>query len=96
MNEIINKYLSAGSKCIPKMHLVQLRFPDSGCGPFPKNKERTQKFKIIGDSRYIYQNELDKAFFQYNMAYGKFKDLPRGTAADKVLRDKAFIIARNP
>ena len=30
------------------------------------------------------------------MAYGDFKDLPRGTASDKVLRDKAFNIAKNP
>ena len=29
------------------------------------------------------------------MAYGDFKDLNRGTAADKVLRDKAFNIAKN-
>ena len=28
-----------------------------------KNKQRTQKFKETGDSRYIYQNELDKACF---------------------------------
>ena len=30
------------------------------------------------------------------MAYGDFKDLVRGTASDKVLRDKAFNIANNP
>ena len=30
------------------------------------------------------------------MAYGDFKDLKRRTAADKVLRDKAFNIAKNP
>ena len=29
------------------------------------------------------------------MAYGDFKDLNRRTAADKVLRDKAFYIAKN-
>ena len=29
------------------------------------------------------------------MAYGDFKDLARRTASDKVLRDKAFNIARN-
>ena len=31
-----------------------------------------------------------------DMAYGDFKDLPRRTASDKVLRDKAFNIANNP
>ena len=30
------------------------------------------------------------------MAYGDFKDLKRRTASDKVLRDKAFNIAKNP
>ena len=48
------------------------------------------------DSRYIYQNELDNACFQHDMAYGDFKDLDRRTAADKILRDKAFNIAKNP
>ena len=35
-----------------------------------------QKFKQIGDSRYIFQNELDKTCFQHDMARGGFKDLP--------------------
>ena len=30
------------------------------------------------------------------MAYGDFKDLNRRTAADKVLRDKALSIDKNP
>ena len=29
------------------------------------------------------------------MAYGDFKDLTRRTASDKILRDKAFDIAKN-
>ena len=41
-----------------------------------------------------YQNELDKACFQHNMASGDFKDLPKRTASEKVLRDKAFSIAK--
>ena len=61
-----------------------------------KNKERIQKFKQTGDSRYIYRNELDKACFQHDMAYGDFKDFKRRTAADNVLRDKAFNVAKNP
>ena len=31
-----------------------------------------------------------------DMAYGDFKDLARRTASDKVWRDKAFNIAKNP
>ena len=30
------------------------------------------------------------------MAFGDFKDLNRRTAADKLLRDKVFNIAKNP
>ena len=61
-----------------------------------KNKERIQKSKETGGTNYIYKNELDKACFQHNMAYGDFKDLARRTGSDKVLRDKAFNIAKNP
>ena len=72
---------------MPEMHLRQSVFTYSASGPFTKNKERIKKFKEIGDSRYIYQNELDKACFQHDMAYGYFKDLTRRTASDKILRD---------
>ena len=78
------------------MHLKQPGFTYNNRGPFTKNKERIQKFKETGDSRYIYKNELDKACFQHDIAYGDFKDLARRTASDKVLRVKAFIIAKNP
>ena len=61
-----------------------------------KNKERIQKFKETGNSRYIYQNKLDKACFQHDLAYGDFKDLTRRTASDKILCDEAFNIAENP
>ena len=44
----------------------------------------------------IYKNELDKACFQHDMAYGKSKDLVKRTQSDKVLRDKAFKIASDP
>ena len=66
------------------MHLKQLGFTYSACGPFTKNKGRIKKFKETRDSRYIYQNQLDKSCIQHDMAYGDFKDLNRRTAADKV------------
>ena len=49
-----------------------------------------------GDTNYIYKNELDKACFQHDMAYGKYKDLEKRTKSDKILKDKAFEIAINP
>ena len=81
---------------MPEMHLKQPGFTYSTCGPFTKNKERIKKFKEIGDTSYIYKNELDKACFQHDMACGDFKDLAIRTASDKILRDKAFNIAKNP
>ena len=61
-----------------------------------KTRKGIQKFKETVDKSYIYKNELDKACFQHDMAYGDFKDLKRRTASDKDLRDKAFNIAKNP
>ena len=61
-----------------------------------KNKERIKKFMQIGNTDFIYKNELDKACFQQDMAYGKSKDLVKRTQSDKVLKDKAFKMASNP
>ena len=97
MNEIVNKFLLAGDKFMPEMHLKQPGFTHSACGTFTKGKERIQKLKKkTGDTSYIDENELDKACFQHNTAYGHFKVLARRTASDKVLRDKAFNTAKNP
>ena len=78
------------------MHLKQPEFTYSACGPFTRNKERIEKFMKTGNTDFIYRNELDKACFQDDMAYGDFKYLARRTASDKVLRDKALKIAKNP
>ena len=59
-------------------------------------QRKNPKLLKTGDTKYIYRNELDKACFQHDMAYGDFKDLKKRTAADKVLRDKAFNIAKDP
>ena len=107
----MNKLLLSEDKFMPEMHLRQPAALDksgfiySSFGPFTKNKERIQKIKKTEDSQYIYKNELDKACFQYDMAYGDFKDLTRRTASDcifrlhtaseQILHDKASIIAKN-
>ena len=96
MNEIINNFLLAGDKFMPEMYLRQPGFNYSACGPFTKNKKRVQKFMQTGNTDFVYKNELDKACFQHDMAYGKAKDLVRRTQSDKVLRDKAFKIASDP
>ena len=68
MNEIVNKFLLAEDKFVPEMHFRQPGFTYSACRPFTKNKEKMQKFKETGGSRYIYQNELDKTYFRHDMA----------------------------
>ena len=96
MSEIVNTLLLARDKFMPEMHLRQPGFTYIASAPFTKNKERIQIFKETGDARYIYQNKLDKSCFRHGMAYGDFKGLTRRTASDKILRDKAINIAKNP
>ena len=81
---------------MPEIDLKQPGFTYSACGPFTRNKERIEKFMQTGNTDFIYRNELDKACFQHDMAYGKSKDLTKRTQSDKVLRDKAFKIASDP
>ena len=61
-----------------------------------KTKKEHKKCKETGDSRYIYQKELHKATFQYDMGYDDFKHLTRSTASHKTLCYNAFNIAKNP
>ena len=81
---------------MPEMRVREPGFTYNASGPYIKNKKRIQKFKETGDSWYIYQNELNKAYFQHDMDYGDFKDLTRRVASNKILRGKAFNIAKNP
>ena len=89
---------------MPEMHLRQPGFTYSQhgftysvCEPFTKNKEedRNLKKQVICNI-YIYQNELEEACFQHDMAYGDFKDFTRRTASDKISHNKAFNIAKIP
>ena len=78
-----------------EMHLRQPGFTYSACRLLTKNIETKQKFKQTGVPRYIYQKELNKACFLPGRAFGDFKDSTRRIASDKILRDKAFNIAKN-
>ena len=62
MNEIVSKFLLAGEKFMPEMYLKQLGFTYSACGPFTKSKERTQKFKETGETRFTKMNMIRLAF----------------------------------
>ena len=80
---------------MPEMHLRQPRFTYSACGPFTKHRERINKFTNTGDTRFIYRNEIDKACFQHYSAYSNSKDLIKRTQSDKILKERAFNIAKN-
>ena len=47
MNNIINKFLLAGDKVMPEIHLIQPQFTYCACGPFTRHQERIEKFKEL-------------------------------------------------
>ena len=59
-------------------------------------QKKHEKFMQAGNTDRIHKNDLDKACFHHNVDYGKYKDLIKRTASDRVLRDKAFEIESNP
>ena len=62
--------------------------------PFTRHKKKNSRVHK-GNINYIYRNELDKASFQHDMTYNKYRNLEKRTQSDKVLKDKAFAIASN-
>ena len=80
---------------MPEIHLRQPQFTYSACGPFTKYEQRIQKFKEAGGTNYIYMNELDKACFTHGAAYSDSKDLTKRAVADKILKNRAFNIAKD-
>ena len=96
MKEILNKLLLARDKFMPEMHLRHPRFMYIAHEPFIRNKKKIERFGETRNLRYIYQNELDKGCFQYDMPCGDFKDLCRTKSFNKALCDKAFNIAKYP
>ena len=76
------------------MHLKQPYFTWSSFGPFTKNKDGIQKLMQAGNTDYICENDIDKACFQHDMPYGKYKDFAKRAESDKVL--KGFKVAGNP
>ena len=74
MTEIINEFLLVGDKFMPKMLLKPPDFTYSACSPVTETKERIKKSMQTGNTDFLYKNELDKARFQHDMAYGKSKN----------------------
>ena len=84
-----------GIKFTLQLHLKEAGFIYSTCGPFPKQREKNQNFRETGNLTHLYKNELDKACFPHDVAYSDTKDLGKRTIPDKILKDRAYEIARN-
>ena len=81
---------------MPEFHLKQPGITDSACGPFTKHREIIQKFRETSNLKLLYRNELDKACFANDTAYSDSKDLAKRTTYDKILKNRAHEISRNP
>ena len=95
MNKLVNKFWLAGDKFMSTLHLIQVGFTYSACGPFTKHCERIQKFREIGDLNHICKNQLDKACFVHDTAYSDTKDLAKRTISGRTWKDRAYAIAIN-
>ena len=96
LNNIINKFLLVGDKFMLKVHLRQPQFFCIACGPFTRHKGRIKEFKRRGDTRLLYRNELDKAYFKHDATYAKYKDVENRLISDQKIRNSAYDIASNP
>ena len=70
-----------------KLHLREPGYTFSGCVPFTKLHERSQKFRETCNLKHIYKNELDKACFVHGTAYSNSKDLAKRTILDNLKYD---------
>ena len=95
MNEIISKCLFTGDKRLPELRLKQPGFTYSSCGAFTKRREIFQKFRETRHAKHLYAKGSRKAYFAHNAAYCDRKNLAKRTISDKVLKGRAYEIARN-
>ena len=80
---------------IQELHLKQPGFTYSASGPFTKHRERIEKFRATGNLKHLYRNGLDEAGFAHDATYSGSNYLARRTISDKILKDKAYEIAKN-
>ena len=95
MNKIINKFLLTEDKFLQELHLKQPGFVYTACGPFTKHREKIQKLRETGNLKHLHRNELNKACFAHDAGYSDSKDLAKRTISNKILKDRAYEIARN-
>ena len=91
----INKFLLTGDTFMPELHLKQPGFTYGACESFAKHCKRIQNFRETGNLKYLYRNELDRTRFVHDAAYSDSEDLAKITISDKILKERAYEIARN-
>ena len=79
---------------MPKLHLKQPGLTYSACGSFTKHHERIQKLRETGNLKHLYRNEIYNPCFSQNAVYSDSKDFAKRTISDKILKDRAYEIAR--
>ena len=84
-----------GDKFMPELDLKQPGFTYSACGPFLKYRKRILKIRENCNLKQLYRNELYKACFAHGAAYSYSEGLARRTISDKILKVRAYEIARN-
>ena len=60
-----------------------------------EHRKAIQRFRETGHLKHLNKNELDKACFVHDATYSDSNDLAKRTISDKILKDKAFEIAKN-
>ena len=60
-----------------------------------KKQKESKNLKKQEIHNIFIKTKLDKSCFQHDIAYGDFKNLIRKTTSEKILRGKAFNIAKN-
>ena len=68
-----------GDKFIQELNLKQPGFTYGACEPFTKHRETIKKSRETGNLKYLYRNELDKAFIAHNAVYSDSTDLVKRT-----------------
>ena len=79
---------------MPQPHSKQTGFIYSVSRPFTKHHDKIQEFRETGNLKHLYRYELDKAYFAHDAAYFESKDLAKKTISVKILKDRAYELAR--
>ena len=96
MNEILNRFLLAGDKLMPEMHVKQPGFIYSVCGPFTKIKKELKSLCKMQVQTLFTKMNLIKLVFSMIWLMENQKIQKKRTQSDKVLREKAWKIASDP